>query len=349
MRFLALSRRSERLQLSVPLRIGGLLGSQSMLPQKQKLSVVAAVLGVAIGVILSSPTSTASAASLPDYPCESSAVEARYISPEDLGRLRTLRQQGKPSAPFLDLVDDDMPIVDEVLRVGPSAGFYAARLLRDLAILDAFEQQAQCDPRQHCHKPEIIAGFPVKGANAADEPRIWQMLIQDWIEFRNRDAARSRACLAVSKTRPSYEIEIAAKDDSKLVLGGSGQPVLDDHDLACRQEVQNLLAHRLIHFASGKATVRRADRQFLADVAKRIAACKTVRISIVGHTDSDGSRRYNLKLSRLRTKSVAKLLENDAANGQRISLSGLGEGSPAKPNTTRVNKAYNRRVSIHVD
>ena len=174
------------------------MDSRLMLLQKQKRTGAAAIIGVAIGVLLASPMTTASAESLPDYPCESSAVEARYISPEDLGRLRTLRQQATPSAPFLDLANDDIPLIDEVLRVGPSAGFYAARLLRDLAILDAFEGQAKCDPGQHCPKPEIIARLSPDSTTATDGPRTWQTLIRDWKEFRDRDAARGQACLEVS-------------------------------------------------------------------------------------------------------------------------------------------------------
>jgi outer membrane protein OmpA-like peptidoglycan-associated protein len=322
--------------------------NQIMFPQGRKVSGRAAILGVAIGILLASPTSTASAASLPDYPCESSVVEARYISPEDLGRLRTLRQQATPSAPFLDLVDDDLPIVDEVLRVGPSAGFYAARLLRDLAILEAFEQQAQCDPKQHCHKPEIIAGFPVQSANAADESKIWQALIRDWKEFRNRDAARSRACLAISRTRPTYEILVVIGNEPKPLPAKVNLPVHDDHGVTCRRQMQMFVANRPIHFASGRAVVRREDRQFLADVAERIGACKETRIAIVGHTDSDGARRYNQRLSQERAEAVAKILMKDIAVHQRLLISGLGESSPAKPNTTRANKAYNRRVVIWV-
>jgi outer membrane protein OmpA-like peptidoglycan-associated protein len=199
-----------------------------MLPQKQKRTGAAAIIGVAIGVLLASPMTTALAASLPDYPCESSAVEARYISPEDLGRLRTLRQQATPSAPFLDLANDDIPLIDEVLRVGPSAGFYAARLLRDLAILDAFERQIQCDPKQHCPKPEIIAGFSPDNMISTDGPGTWQTLIRNWKEFRDRDAARGRACLEVSRTRPTYEILVIAENDPKpppVARGKDGHPI----------------------------------------------------------------------------------------------------------------------------
>jgi len=97
-----------------------------------------------------------------------------------------------------------------------------------------------------------------------------------------------------------------------------------------------------------KAVVGPEDRQFLVEVAEHIATCKPVRIAVVGHTDSDGSRRYNLKLSRLRAEAVGRFLTRDAAVAQRLSISGEGEGSPAKPNTTRANKAYNRRVTMQV-
>jgi outer membrane protein OmpA-like peptidoglycan-associated protein len=112
--------------------------------------------------------------------------------------------------------------------------------------------------------------------------------------------------------------------------------------------VQAFVANRLFHFASGKAVVRREDRQFLSEVAKRIDACKPLRVAVVGHTDSDGSRRYNLKLSRQRAEAVARPLTKNAVAAQHFSISGEGESSPAKPNTTRANKAYNRRVTMQV-
>lgn len=305
------------------------------------------VSGIAAGAVLFFATSIASAEQM-NYPCDSSPVEARYITPEDLGRLRMLRQQATSSAPFLDLANDDVPLVDEVLRVGPSAGFYAARLLRDFAILDAFERQAQCDPKQYCPKSEIIAGFSVESKSGADGSRTWQTLIRDWKEFRDRDAARGRACLAISRTRPTYEIVVVAKNEPKPLPAEVNQPTPDDRGAACRRLIQEFLGNRLVHFASGKAVVRREDRQFLAEAAERIAACKTVRIAIVGHTDSDGPRRYNQRLSRRRAEAVATILTKVTAVDRRLSVSGMGESNPAKPNTTRANKAYNRRVSMQI-
>ncbi|MEM8699036.1 MAG: OmpA family protein [Pseudomonadota bacterium] len=69
------------------------------------------------------------------------------------------------------------------------------------------------------------------------------------------------------------------------------------------------------------------------------------RISVIGHTDSDGTEPYNLALSLRRAQSVAAF--GDTFEIASL-IDGKGETQPVAPNDTRENKAKNRRVEISI-
>ena len=71
-------------------------------------------------------------------------------------------------------------------------------------------------------------------------------------------------------------------------------------------------------------------------------------IDIVGHTDSTGSEKYNLKLSLIRAKKVAELMREYGLD-KRFSFGkiiGRGESSPSNTNETVEGRYNNRRVEI---
>ncbi|MFT3827089.1 MAG: OmpA family protein [Chitinophagaceae bacterium] len=73
----------------------------------------------------------------------------------------------------------------------------------------------------------------------------------------------------------------------------------------------------------------------------------SLKIKIVGHTDSDGSDADNLSLSQKRAAAVkAYITENYAVAGVRIQTDGKGEAQPVAANATADGKAKNRRVEF---
>lgn len=71
-------------------------------------------------------------------------------------------------------------------------------------------------------------------------------------------------------------------------------------------------------------------------------------IDIIGHTDSTGSEKHNLKLSLIRARNVAKLLREYGLD-KRFSIGkviGKGESSPEDTNETVHGRFNNRRVEI---
>jgi len=69
-------------------------------------------------------------------------------------------------------------------------------------------------------------------------------------------------------------------------------------------------------------------------------------IEISGHTDSDGSDTYNLKLSEGRAQSVVKYLAAKGVPGERMKAAGYGESRPVDTNFNDAGKARNRRVEF---
>lgn len=74
-------------------------------------------------------------------------------------------------------------------------------------------------------------------------------------------------------------------------------------------------------------------------------------ISVLGYTDSIGSKRYNLRLSRRRATSVRSYLAAHVHHSVRYRARGLGERGPVAPNRIggRDNpngRRQNRRVVI---
>lgn len=71
-------------------------------------------------------------------------------------------------------------------------------------------------------------------------------------------------------------------------------------------------------------------------------------VLIEGHTDNQGSRAYNLKLSRQRAKSVKNALVKKGVSGSRITTQGYGFAYPVASNASEAGRQQNRRVEIIV-
>jgi outer membrane protein OmpA-like peptidoglycan-associated protein len=73
----------------------------------------------------------------------------------------------------------------------------------------------------------------------------------------------------------------------------------------------------------------------------------TLKIKIIGHTDSDGEVAANLTLSQKRAAAVKLYItENYAVAGNRIQTDGKGESQPVAANNAADAKAKNRRVEF---
>ena len=70
--------------------------------------------------------------------------------------------------------------------------------------------------------------------------------------------------------------------------------------------------------------------------------------TIVGHTDNVGSEQFNQKLSEKRANQVKAMLVDQGVSANRLTASGKGESMPVVANSTKENRATNRRIEVEL-
>lgn len=102
-----------------------------------------------------------------------------------------------------------------------------------------------------------------------------------------------------------------------------------------------------ILFDHNSANIKPESNGVLKDIAELLTKDGTLKVRIIGHTDSDGSDASNLELSRSRAVAVKNALEQDfGIAGGRMEANGKGESEPVGDNKTKEGKARNRRVEF---
>lgn len=83
----------------------------------------------------------------------------------------------------------------------------------------------------------------------------------------------------------------------------------------------------------------------LKAIATVLKESADLKVTIIGHTDSDGDDAKNLDLSKRRAASVKAMLATEfGIDAGRMETDGKGETQPADKNDTAAGKANNRRV-----
>jgi len=72
------------------------------------------------------------------------------------------------------------------------------------------------------------------------------------------------------------------------------------------------------------------------------------RVVVVGHADTSGSQRYNVRLSERRAKAVADALVGAGVNQTALSVDWKGETMPAVATGDGVKEPLNRRATIDI-
>lgn len=96
-----------------------------------------------------------------------------------------------------------------------------------------------------------------------------------------------------------------------------------------------------------KSTVAKAeDHGRLNRLAATLRRCPTIRIRIVGHSDSFGMASRNQAVSEQRAEGVAAYLENLGVPSAQLAWEGRGDRDPFATNDTWEGRNLNRRVTI---
>lgn len=119
---------------------------------------------------------------------------------------------------------------------------------------------------------------------------------------------------------------------------------VDDKNL---QEAM-LAAQENLEFIHDKSIIEKGSYASLEALTNLLLVREDVRIKMAGHTDSDGTIEYNLRLSENRVEAMKKFLVSNGVDAGRIDTSYFGESKPIAPNNTAEGKARNRRVEMEL-
>lgn len=149
-----------------------------------------------------------------------------------------------------------------------------------------------------------------------------------------------KVAFAVDVVSPTVvEVEPAAGEASEVAKTESKTGVACDATIDLKKQT--------LMFGFDKADLSNAHKAKLAVVAKNMKACADEKVVLAGFTDVTGSKLYNKWLSQQRAEAAMRGLMRDGVAKERLKAVGYGELYPVKPNTTKANRAANRRVEFH--
>ena len=103
-----------------------------------------------------------------------------------------------------------------------------------------------------------------------------------------------------------------------------------------------------VTFATNSADINANFYSVLDQVAATLGEFNQTVIEVAGHTDSTGSRAYNMTLSERRAGSVVSYLSSRGIARERMIAVGAGPDHPVDTNETAEGRAQNRRVEITI-
>ena len=101
-----------------------------------------------------------------------------------------------------------------------------------------------------------------------------------------------------------------------------------------------------IRFDFDKATIKPEYDELIKQLATATQANKNIKVSVVGHTDTMGSKDYNYALGGRRAEAVQKMLIKYGIPASQIVAVSAGEEDLAVPTPDNVPNAENRRVKV---
>lgn len=186
--------------------------------------------------------------------------------------------------------------------------------------------------------------------------------------FTNADQGRVRA-LTAKRDRPDGSsvyvavtaVEWASDDPGAWAKRGAYVAVEVIEPKAMKQNMVRVTAEQMstaitttgratlygILFDTNKAEIKPDSKPALEEIARLLKSQPSMRLHIVGHTDSVGGLDANLALSKRRSEAVLDALRaNHGIAAQRLTANGVASLAPVATNEREEGRAKNRRVEL---
>lgn len=184
----------------------------------------------------------------------------------------------------------------------------------------------------------LLTVFCVVYVEAGEKP-VFQTTKEEIVKELTRSVSRTRGFIPEGEKR---SIVIYGKENTKTI---EKIVAVSDSDNTPRVNLK-------IEFDFNSHKIRPESYSLLREVGNALETENISRKNVVinGHTDSDGTRQYNLGLSLNRALAVKQYLTaNFNIKPGNLTILGYGEAMPLVSNTTAANKQINRRVEIQLE
>jgi outer membrane protein OmpA-like peptidoglycan-associated protein len=155
-------------------------------------------------------------------------------------------------------------------------------------------------------------------------------------------AEQARADAALSRADAAYSR--ADADAARMELDATRARLAE---LEAKQTERGLVVTLGdVLFEVDRAELKPGAERSLSELVQVLRENSNSTVVIEGHTDSTGTRSYNMSLSQRRADSVRNYLIGQGIAAQRITAAGLGPDYPVASNNDAAGRQQNRRVEL---
>jgi len=104
----------------------------------------------------------------------------------------------------------------------------------------------------------------------------------------------------------------------------------------------------VLYFLEASVTLAPESEAMIPDIISKISGRKSRDVSIVGHSDRQGSDALNMELSLQRARHIQDVLAAAGVDAAILQISSHGEGNPIITTADDVAEPRNRRVEVTV-
>lgn len=184
-------------------------------------------------------------------------------------------------------------------------------------------------------------------AKARDDARLDSRTREADLAQQDARNARTDAATARQQTDVAQQQVLDAKADADNAAQLASELQAQIKLLNARQSERGwVVTLGDVLFDTGKANLKSATSQHLADLASFLSKYPLRGAIIEGHTDNVGSSGYNQGLSQQRADSVRNFLLGRGIQSGRLSSQGKGEELPIAGNDSAGGRQQNRRVEV---
>jgi outer membrane protein OmpA-like peptidoglycan-associated protein len=241
---------------------------------------------------------------------------------------------------------------------GPAAQVAPAELHVASDALALAEQSFKQDPESYrttdlayvaqrkAQLAEASASIKIQQGKEAQAKNDFQNVQSKVVANAKQDLSQSRSALATTTQQLSDERDARTAADKRAADAQAALAKL----AAVKDEARGMVItlSGSVLFASNRAVLLPDAKIRLGQVADVLMTNKERKLTVEGHTDSQGSADHNLDLSQRRADAVRSYLVERGYQGDLIIAHGLGEGTPVADNSSAEGRANNRRVEIVV-